>query len=142
MKTFFQIAIVIASILLNLYVPAQESGEMKVQFNNINVKNEGTVYFVMYNKKEDFMTKNMYKSSSVKVEKSNFEVTFKDVPFGTYAVSAYHDINGNQQMDFNENGMPQEDYAMSGTPNPMGPPNWEQVKFEFKNDGQVVNVNF
>lgn len=142
MKTLFYIALFITSFIIQFPVNAQKSGEMKLKFNHINVNNKGTVYLVVYNKKEDFMTQNYFKSSMKKVETASFSISFESIPFGTYAVSAYHDINGNEQMDFNENGMPQEDYAMSGTPNPMGPPNWEQVKFEFKNDGQVVNVNF
>lgn len=142
MKTVFYIALFLASYFVQFSVTAQSTGEMKLKFNNVNVENKGTIYLVVYNAKENFMTQNYFKSSSVKVEESSFEVTFEDVPFGTYAVSAYHDINANQRMDFNENMMPQEDYAMSGTPTQMGPPSWEQVKFEFKSSEQIENVNF
>ena len=64
------------------------------------------------------------------------------MPFGVYAVSAFHYINGNQQMDFNENGIPVEDYAMSGISNEMRPLRWEEVKFTYYEDTTMINVNF
>lgn len=142
MKTMLCIAFFMAFGLLEYPTSVAENGELKVEFKNVNAKNKGEVHIALYNSKETFLTPNFFKSSIVEVKEGSFTVQFKDIPFGTYAVSAYHDINGNQQMDFNENGMPIEDYAMSGTPNQMGPPNWEEVKFEFEKDAQTINVNF
>jgi uncharacterized protein (DUF2141 family) len=120
----------------------QENGNLTINLKNVNVKNGGTIYLVMYDKQENFMTPNKYKSAMVNVADEKFEILFEDIPFGTYAVSSYHDINDNQRMDFSENGMPKEDYAMSGEMNPMGPPSWNDVKFQFEKDGQEVDLNF
>jgi ABC-type glutathione transport system ATPase component len=38
---------------------------------------------------------------------------FKDLAPGTYAVSAYQDLNGNQRLDANMVGMPTEPYGFS-----------------------------
>lgn len=143
MKTMLCIAFFMAFNLVQHPINKENKGEMKLQLSNVNVSNKGVIYIAVFSKEEDFMTRNFFKSTMVEVEKnSSIEVVFKDIPYGFYAVSAFHDINGNQQMDFNENGMPIEDYAMSGTPNQMGPPNWDQVKVEFKGDAQVINLNF
>ena len=45
-------------------------------------------------------------------------------------------------MDFNENGIPVEDYAMSGISNEMRPLRWEEVKFTYYEDTTMINVNF
>lgn len=140
-----KVAISLAVILfLNFVNPTslQNDHVLKVQFNNVNFSKKGTVYVGLYDTKENFLGRKFVKSAQVEVTESSFEIVFEDLPLGTYAVSAYHDINGNQQMDFNEYGMPQEDYAMSGTPDQMGPPNWDQVKFDFTKSEQLVNVNF
>jgi len=41
------------------------------------------------------------------------EATFEDIPPGSYAVVAYHDVNGNGQFD-RVLGIPREPYALSG----------------------------
>lgn len=141
MKVAISLAVI---LILNFVNPTslQNDHVLKVQFNNVNVSKKGTVYVGLYDTKENFLGRKFMKSAQVEVTESTFEIVFEDLPLGTYAVSAYHDINGNQQMDFNEYGMPQEDYAMSGTPDQMGPPNWDQVKFDFTKSEQLVNVNF
>lgn len=40
-------------------------------------------------------------------------VVLKDLPTGRYAVTLYHDANGNGRLDRNPLGMPVEDYAFS-----------------------------
>ncbi|GGE19952.1 DUF2141 domain-containing protein [Psychroflexus salis] len=142
MKSFFYIFLFIASNFTANFNSTQVTGELKLKIKNVNVENKGKIYLALFTK-ENFMTQNFYQSTIHEVgEEYSFEITFKDVPFGVYAVSAFHDINGNQQMDFNENGMPVEDYAMSGTPNEMGPPRWEEVKFTYHEDTTMINVNF
>lgn len=120
----------------------EKKGNLVVHFSNVNVENKGKIYVAVFDKEENFMTQNFFKSVIVEVESDAFEVTFKDVPYGDYAVSAFHDINGNGQMDFNEYGMPVEDYAMSGETNPMGAPTWSQVKFEFTEQSTTLEVKF
>jgi uncharacterized protein (DUF2141 family) len=44
------------------------------------------------------------------------QVTFKDLPQGTFAVSVLHDENGNGKMDKNFVGMPKEGYGASNNP--------------------------
>ncbi|MEM7000060.1 MAG: DUF2141 domain-containing protein [Pseudomonadota bacterium] len=57
------------------------------------------------------------------------------LPPGTYAVRIMHDVNGNGELDANFIGIPREPWAFSNnaTGN-MGPPSWDDVKFEVKGD--------
>lgn len=57
-------------------------------------------------------------------------VTFTNVTPGTYAISLFHDKNGNKIMDFEPNGMPKEAYGVSNNNMSMGPPQWSDAKFE------------
>jgi len=48
-----------------------------------------------------------------KIENAVCQVVFKDLPYGDYAVSLYHDENSNAEMDTNSMGIPKESYAFS-----------------------------
>ena len=51
-----------------------------------------------------------------------------DVPAGTWAVLAYHDANGNKELDRNFVGMPTEGYGFSnGAKGRFGPPSFNEA---------------
>ena len=58
-------------------------------------------------------------------------VTFKDVPFGEYAVAVMHDMDKDLRMDANWLGIPGEDLGVSNNVKggPLGGPKWEVAKF-------------
>ena len=50
----------------------------------------------------------------------------RDLPPGRYAVSAFHDENGNGDLDANVLGIPKEGYGFANDPpTPFGPPDFE-----------------
>jgi uncharacterized protein (DUF2141 family) len=67
-------------------------------------------------------------------------VTFTNVQPGTYAISLYHDKNGNKIMDFEPNGMPKEMYGVSNNPMSYGPPQWSEAKFEVGAEPIVMQI--
>jgi uncharacterized protein (DUF2141 family) len=81
----------------------------------------------------------MRQSLPAKVSALSF--TFKDVPPGKYAASAFHDVNGNEKLDTNFVGMPVEPYGFSrdarGT---FGPPSFEDAMIKI--DDTVKTVRF
>ncbi|MCW5516985.1 DUF2141 domain-containing protein [Muriicola sp. Z0-33] len=68
--------------------------------------------------------------------------TFENVVPGTYAVSVLHDENNNMAMDFESNGMPKENYGMSGNLMEMGPPTFEGSKFEVEGEDVELKIRF
>ena len=56
--------------------------------------------------------------------------TFGDLPAGDYAVKAFHDGDGDGEMDTNPFGMPTEPYAFSNNAvGNMGPARWDRAHF-------------
>lgn len=54
---------------------------------------------------------------------------FADLPAGTYAAKAFHDVNGDGRMNSNPFGLPTEPIAFSNNaPANMGPPAWERAR--------------
>lgn len=69
------------------------------------------------------------------------QVTFKDLPQGTFAVSVLHDENENGKMDKNFLGIPREGYGTSNNPGKkMRAPRFDEAKFELSETGQVVEI--
>ncbi len=80
----------------------------------------------------------------IKEKTSSLQIT--DLPPGTYAIAASHDINKNKEIDRNWVGFPKEPVGMSNYPK-MAKPNFEKAKFtleanETKNIEIKVNTIF
>lgn len=55
---------------------------------------------------------------------------FENLPAGDYAVKAFHDVNGDGQMNTNPFGIPIEPYAFSNNAvGNMGPARWTAARF-------------
>lgn len=54
----------------------------------------------------------------------------EDLPAGDYALSVYHDVNDNGELDKGAFGVPREPYGFSNDERGrMGPPGWDKVRF-------------
>ena len=72
-------------------------------------------------------------------------VVFRDLPAGEYAVAAFHDANGDGELNANFVGMPTECYGFSNDARGfMGPPSFDDAAFSLGADAGtrrlVVNV--
>ena len=66
--------------------------------------------------------------------------SLSDLPAGQYAVSCYHDLNGNGVLDKNWFGIPSEPYGFSNDARPsFRAPTWEESRF-YWNGADVVNI--
>ena len=67
------------------------------------------------------------------IVKKTSTCVFKNVPPGTYAISAFHDENKNMALDKNLIGIPTESWCTSRNAKGfMGPPSFEDAKFGFR----------
>lgn len=130
----------IAVLMLQQVQPTQEKETtIAVVVENINT-NEGKILFSLYTK-DTFMRSAPNYTASAEIVNGTAKVVFENIPEGTYAITCFHDRNGNGKMDFEPNGMPLEKYGVStNTINPYGPPNWNDVKFENKGEPLVFNI--
>lgn len=129
-------------LALGKIIVAQETktSTITIEVENIT-SDEGHLILGMYTKDNFLKTKPEY-SQQVKIKDGKATVVFKDVPVGIYGISCFHDVNDNQQMDFQPNGMPQEDYGLSNNPMLYGPPTWEDAKFKLEEGDQKISIRF
>lgn len=102
--------------------------------------NEGRVFVALYDSESNFLNKAL-KGTISNIENNSCTVIFKDIPDGIYAISLFHDLNSNGKMDTNFIGIPKEDYACSNNAKGfMGPPKWNDAKFQINNKSIVQNI--
>ena len=139
------LAIIFALFISGLAAKAQETakdstGTISVEILNVT-SDKGKIVYGIYTK-DSFMKKPTF-SKTAKIKDGKSVVTFTDIPAGEYAVICFHDKNDNDKMDFETNGMPQEDYGVSNNKvNPFGPPVWNDGKFNFDGDEEKISIRF
>ncbi len=128
MKT---LALLIALLISNFIINAQDDAKgitITVTVPNVT-SSEGEVLFGLYDE-NTFMKAAPIQGEKSKIVDGVATITFKNVPEGVFAISCFHDKNGNNRMDFEENGMPKENYGVSNNNMSYGPPMWADAKFE------------
>lgn len=133
---------IICVLLLNSAVAFAQSGEgsnIEVRVTNLN-SNDGKVFVALYDSEGSFLNKGI-KSIKTSVDDKTCKVVFENIPDGIYAVSLFHDENNNGKMDTGAFGIPKEDYGCSNNAKGfMGPPKWEDAKFQIKGESKKFQI--
>lgn len=142
MKT---ILVTLSLAFSTLFINAQASAEAVAEKTSITVtvpvkSTEGNVVFGLYTE-TNFM-KNPTMGLEGDIVDGKAIVTFTDVTPGEYAVILFHDKNLNKRMDFDESGMPIENYGMSNNVMSYGPPQWSDAKFTVTNEPVSLEIRF
>lgn len=118
-------------------------GKGTLTINFIGLKNnDGNVKVALANSAQNYKDhKNPFIGKTVPIKNNKAVIVLEDVPFGEYAVKAFHDEDANDKLNTNFFGMPIEDYGFSndarGT---FGPPSWKDAKFIFDEDKLSLTV--
>lgn len=130
------------SIGMNAQTEAlSEKDLLSVEAQVVNARNDsGKIGFALY-QEENFM-KQPIQSGYAKIENGKAIFNFEELKPGTYAIMVFHDENDNNRMDFEPNGMPKEDYGMSNNVMAMGPPTFDQAKFDLFNQNLELKIKF
>lgn len=139
MKT---LALLISLLITALIANAQDTKGVTLTVTIENVaSNEGQILTVLHTQ-DTFMKGPGIQNFKREAKPGSISFVFEDVKPGTYAISSMHDINVNQRMDFQDNGMPKESYAMSGSEIIIGPPTFQDVKFEVDGNDLELNLRY
>ncbi|HDZ04126.1 hypothetical protein LCGC14_0217860 [marine sediment metagenome] len=137
-KLLFTITVLAMTLTMN--AQEKEGVTLTVIIENV-LNNEGHVLSALHSE-DTFMKADGIKTTYDKAEEGELILTIENVQPGDYAFSVLHDANDNQRMDFETNGMPLENYAMSNNPMLMGPPTFSDVKFSVATDDMEIKLRF
>lgn len=94
---------------------------------------EGTIYVAVYDA-ETFLQKPVYRAIA-KVEGEEVSIVMDSIAPGRYAVSLFHDANGNGKLDTGAFGIPVEKTGFSNNAaGAYGPPAFEDCRFDVEDD--------
>ncbi|MEO9954971.1 DUF2141 domain-containing protein [Nonlabens sp.] len=133
MKTLFTSILV---LLFSMALSAQETFTLKVTVDNAKSDNGTMVYSL--STENQFMKAAPLQSATIEIKDGVAVAIFENIPAGEYAIMVLHDKNGNNQMDFTDQGMPKEAYGMSNNPMSYGPPSWDDAKITIESDKEIA----
>ncbi len=103
----------------------------------------GWVYCALHGTAKTFPgdAKKAVATARVKPKKRQGVCLFEKVPLGPYALAAYHDSNGNGELDTNWVGIPSEGTAATNdAKGSFGPPKFEDARFVLTPKGFVQTI--
>jgi len=110
---------------------------------SVNVQHDyGTLWIGIYDSEEAFLDKERAILKAVKVDnKGRQRVYVNNLMHGEYALALFHDLNGNDEMDFNWVGVPAEPFAFSKPVNSKWRlPEFSEVKVDFNESHKTINT--
>jgi len=136
-KIYFCLIILIMTTAAS--IACAQTGSVRVEIYGIT-ETKGLMSIGLYSNEGVFPDKGKEdKGVDVEITGQSIVHTFKDVPYGTYSIAIFHDINSNTKLDTNFLGIPKEGYAFSN--NRFGafgtPPGFEDASFEVSGDKTI-----
>jgi len=126
-----------ATLMISLSATLFAQGKVEVTVKNIQ-ELKGTIRMAVYSGENNFMQKELT-AKEIKVTGKEVIVVFENVKDGEYAISTYHDVDNNKELNTGFMGIPKEPYGFSndarGT---FGPPTYEKAKFKVTGDTKTT----
>ena len=138
MKLLFWIFSLISILMLP---ETSTEGTLYITVENVK-KSKGKIMLAVYAEEENFLSEIIYRGVHQEVTQSGeVKVEIADLPYGTYAISLYHDVNGNEELDTNFIKIPKEPYGFSNNARGMfGPPKYKKKAFVKLAAGQKISI--
>jgi len=143
MKKFL---LILLSLILQLTAAGKKGntdyGVVAVSVTGLK-NNQGELFIAVYRNSASFLNKDSIPFLKFKNDIVNLksEIIFDSLKFGYYAITCFHDENGNGTFDKNMFGMPSEDYGLSNNVKPkFGPPLWKDCKFLLDKDSLFIQI--
>ena len=127
--------------LVGIPLICQAQGTIEVMVADVK-SDHGKIIFMLFNQADGFPSQKekAFKRMKVDARKGQVPFTFKDLPFGTYALSVAHDENDNDEIDKNFIGFPKERIGASHQTK-LGKPNFEKSQFSLSESQKVAVIN-
>ena len=126
---------------ISLFVAPAAAGSLSISIKGVR-SDQGKVYVGVHaaNAAVSFPdSRGVITGAVLPAKPGTHSAQFDDLPSGQYAVTAYHDENGNGKMDMNTLGVPKEGFGFSNDPTSLLP-NFEASAVAIKSDDTSVAI--
>ena len=124
------IALAAAGLLGPAAALAQSAPASAVSLTFETGADRGAVMVALYDSEAAYAGERPIGRQRLDVAAGQRTAVFEGLPAGDYAAKAFHDLNGDGEMNFNPFGIPTEPYAFSNNAvGNMGPASWERARF-------------
>ena len=114
--------------------------QLEIVVSNIS-EAKGTLFVTIYDNPESWLGDGAYRDLRFPVTSmEDNTILIDDLPAGTYAISIFHDLNGNLDIDTNFIGIPKEPYGFSGKMGRFGPPKFSKASFLLDEDKKLLDI--
>jgi uncharacterized protein (DUF2141 family) len=131
-----------SNALFGQQTTSPNGGVLSVMISNFK-NDKGTAVVTLYNNSEGFpkSPEKALKKMTIRIVNRQAMAEFEGLPPGEYAVSVYHDENGNKKMDTNFFGIPKEGVGNSNNAKGhFGPPKYSDARFNFNGEKQTITI--
>lgn len=127
------------SILLAAAALAQTAGS--ITFEISNVRNARGNVLVAVCPRDKFLKEDCAYNGTARARAGTVTVVVPNVPAGDFAAQAFHDENGNENVDQNFIGLPKEGVGFSRDARiNFGPPKWNSAHFIHQGAPSVMRI--
>lgn len=143
----FKIILIISLVIISDRAYSQttantsQTAKLIVKFYGMS-SNKGVVKIALCNSEQNYKNhKTPFIGKSIPIKNNLAEIEFSELPYGEYAVKAFHDEDGNDDLNTNLLGIPTEDYGFSNNARGMfGSPNWNDAKFKLETPIKSIQI--
>ncbi|MDQ3160346.1 MAG: DUF2141 domain-containing protein [Pseudomonadota bacterium] len=130
-----------ATLVLMLATQAATAADLRVKVDGIT-KPTGTLIAMLVNSTDawDGTSAPVSGRQEVIAATGSYELVFKDLAPGDYAIRVMHDDNGNGELDRSPVGMPTEGYGFSNNPSVMRAATFEEARFTVPMAGASIAI--
>lgn len=117
MRIICVLALGCAWMLWVSFSSAENTGTLNLIVRNVEAE-QGSLHIALYQDESAFLKEgqDLVKKIMPVSSKPDCIIPITQLPFGSYAVAIFHDLNGNGKLDKNTLGIPTEPYAFSNNP--------------------------
>ncbi|GAA4832934.1 DUF2141 domain-containing protein [Algivirga pacifica] len=117
------------SLLFKPYNGYAQTQTLEFEITNIE-QGKGTVFIALYDRDGKDWIDKPFKDMVIDTKEDKKVISF-EVPYGTYAISVFQDLNDNGELDDNMMGVPKEPIAFGNNYKPLGNPKFDAASVPF-----------
>jgi uncharacterized protein (DUF2141 family) len=136
MKTLFLLTSCLLCFTTGVFA---QQGTITLKVDRIDTKKRGQLLVGVFDEKNFLKVGKQLYELEVDVTAEQMEIKIENIPFGTYAVTVFQDIDRNKELKTNFIGIPQEPIGFSNDARiKFGPPSFSDAQFKLESDKNIV----